>query len=131
MNMLKFGYGTVLDGLTDIPEFFSGVWTPPNLIKFKCCIPISECFERHMSESQACRGSLHGPIEQEMCHLKAEKNRLNHSGCLLSQILLHCFLCLCVCIFFLFYCSTLSLLYMFQSYNDNLFCGWTSSCFFI
>ena len=30
MNMLKFGYGIVLDGLLDIPEFhfFSGVWTP-------------------------------------------------------------------------------------------------------
>ena len=30
MNMLKFGYGIVLDGLPDIPEFhfFSGVWTP-------------------------------------------------------------------------------------------------------
>ena len=27
MNMLKFGYGIVLDGLPDIPEFhFSGVW---------------------------------------------------------------------------------------------------------
>ena len=38
-----------------------------------------------------------------MCHLKAEKNKLNHSGCLLSQILFHCFVCLCICIFFLFY----------------------------
>ena len=27
----------------------------------------------------------------------------NHSGCLLSQILFHCFVCLCICIFFLFY----------------------------
>ena len=28
MDMLKFGYGIVLDGLPDIPEFhfFSGVW---------------------------------------------------------------------------------------------------------
>ena len=40
-----------------------------------------------MSGSQACRGSAHGPDEKEMCHLKAEKNKLNHSGCLLSQIL--------------------------------------------
>ena len=42
MNMLKFGYGIVLDGLPDIPEFqfFSGVWTPPDLILFKCCIQI-------------------------------------------------------------------------------------------
>ena len=56
----------------------------------------------------------------KMCHLKAEKNKLNHSGCLLSQILFHCFVCLCVCIFFLFYNPTLSLLCMFQSYNDNI-----------
>ena len=28
-----------------------------------------------MSGSQACRGSPHGPIEKEMCHLKAEKNK--------------------------------------------------------
>ena len=53
-----------------------------------------------MSGSQACRGSPHGPIEKEMCHLKAEKNKLNHSGCLLSQILFLCFVCLCICIFF-------------------------------
>ena len=65
-----------------------------------------------------------------MCHLKAEKNKLNHSGCLLSQILFHCFVCLCTCTFVLFYYPTLSLLSTFQSYNDNLFCGWTSSCFF-
>ena len=36
-----------------------------------------ECFERHMSGSQACRDSPHGAIEREMCHLKAEKNKLN------------------------------------------------------
>ena len=62
-----------------------------------------------MSGSQACRGSPHGPIEKEMFHLKAEKNKLNHSGCLLSQILFHCFVCLCICIFFSFYYPTLSL----------------------
>ena len=72
-----------------------------------------------MSGSQACRGSPHGPIEKEMCHLKAEKNKLNHSGCLLSQILFHCFVCLCICIFFLLYYPTLSLLWMFQPYNNN------------
>ena len=66
-----------------------------------------------MSGSQACRGSSHGPIEKEMCHLKAEKHKSNHSGCLLSQILFHCFVCLCICIFFLFYYPTLSLLYMY------------------
>ena len=72
-----------------------------------------------MSGSQACRGSPHGPIEKEMCHLKAEKNKINHSGCLLSQILFHCFVCLCICIFFSLYCPTLSLLCMFQPYNNN------------
>ena len=28
-----------------------------------------------MSGSQACRDSSHGPIEKEMCHLKADKNK--------------------------------------------------------
>ena len=28
-----------------------------------------------MSGSQACRDSPQGPIEKEMCHLKAEKNK--------------------------------------------------------
>ena len=54
-----------------------------------------------MPGSQACRDSHHGPIEKEMCHLKIEKNKLNHSGCLLSQILFHCFVCLCY-MYFLF-----------------------------
>ena len=127
--MLKFGYGMVLDDLPDIPEFHfflgSGVWTPPDPIKFKCCIHILEILESleiHMSGSHHLMGQF------KMCHLKAEKNELNHSGCcLLSQILFHCFVCLCICIFFLFYYPTLSLLCMFQSYNDNIFCGWTSS----
>ena len=60
-------------------NFFSGVWTPQDPIEFKNCIHISEIIEfleRHMSGSQACRDSPHGPIEKEMCHLKAEKNKL-------------------------------------------------------
>ena len=127
--MLKFGYGIVLEMAS---------LTFQNFIFFLGRILISEileCLERHMSGSQACRGSSHGPIEKEMCHmnmLKEEKNKSNHSGCLLSQILFHCFVCLCICIFFLFYYPTLSLLCMFQPYNnnnnDNIFCGWTSSC---
>ena len=68
MNMLKFGYGMVLDDLPDIPEFhfFLGSGVRPDLIKFKCCIhilEILECLEIHMSGSQACRDSPHGPIE--------------------------------------------------------------------
>ena len=46
----------------------SGGSTPPDPIKFKCCIhilEILECLEIHMSGSQACtcRDSPHGPIE--------------------------------------------------------------------
>ena len=52
-----------------------------------------------MSGSQACMGSPHEPIEKEMRHLKAEKNKLNHSGCFLSQILFHWFVFICICIF--------------------------------
>ena len=52
-----------------------------------------------MSGSQACRDSPHGPIEKEMCHLKAERNKLIHSGCLLSQILFHCFFLLMLYVF--------------------------------
>ena len=54
-----------------------------------------------MSGSQACRDSPHGTIEKEMCHLKAERKKVIHSGCLLSQILFHCFVCLCY-MYFLF-----------------------------
>ena len=36
---------------------------------------ILECLEKHMSGSQACRGSPHGPIEKEISHLKAEINK--------------------------------------------------------
>ena len=106
MNMLKFGYGIVLDGLPDSPEFHFFLWDldalRPDLVQI-CCIHISEiieCLERHMSGSQAYRDSPHGPIEKEMCHMKAEKYKSNHSGCLRSQILIHCFVCLCICIFF-------------------------------
>ena len=37
---------------------------------------------------------------------------------LVSYLFLLCFVCLCICIFFSFYYPTLSLLCMFQSYND-------------
>ena len=56
-------------------------------------------FGSHISGSQACRDSHHGPVEKEMCHLKAEKNRLNHSGCLLSQILFLIFYVLFACVY--------------------------------
>ena len=59
----------VLDDLPEVKNFiFSWVWglDAPRPIKFKCCIhilEILECLEIHMSGSQACRNSSHGPIE--------------------------------------------------------------------
>ena len=92
MNMLKFGYGIVLDGLPDIPEFHFFLGSSSNVVFiFQKSLNV---WKRHMSGSQTSRGSPHGPIEKEMCH------KINHSGCLLSQILFHCFVCLCICIFF-------------------------------
>ena len=93
MNMLKFGYGIVLDGLPDIPKFhfFSGTWMPPptpdpisfNVVHVFIFQKSLNAWKDIMSGSQACRDSHHGPIEKDMCHLKAEKKKLNHSGCLL------------------------------------------------
>ena len=56
-----------------------------------------------MSGSQACRGSPHGPIEKEMCHLKVEKNK---SCFFLSQILFHCFVLFAYVYAFSFYSIT-------------------------
>ena len=52
---------------------FSGVWTLVQMLysNFRKL----ECLDRHMSGSQAYRGSPHGPIKKEMCNLKAEKNK--------------------------------------------------------
>ena len=85
-----------------------GVWTPPDPIKFKCCIhilEILECLEIHMSGTRGLEAKHVGTRlmgQLKMCHLKAEKNELNHSGCLLSQILSHCFVCLCYVFSFYF-----------------------------
>ena len=80
-----------------------------------------------MSGSQACRNSRHGPIEKEMCHLKAEKNKLNHAGCLLS---LFCLLMLYV---FSFYSITpLCPYYVYSNPIMIIFSvDGTSSCFFL
>ena len=103
MNMLKIGYGIVLDGLLDIPEFhFRGVWVPPDPILLKCYISeIFECLKRHMSESQAYRGSLQESIEKEMCHLKAEKNKII-SFCMFPEPGTISLLCLLMYMYFLF-----------------------------
>ena len=55
-----------------------------------------------MSGSQACMGSPHGPIEKEMCHLKAEKNKSFWMLKILGQILFHCFVCLCILFAYVF-----------------------------
>ena len=85
-----------------------------------------------MSGSQACRDSPHGPIEKEMCNLKAKKNK---SFWMFTEpdTFFHCFVCLCYMYFlFILLPQFVLIMYsMFQSYDDNLLCGWTSSCFFI
>ena len=68
-----------------------------------------------MSGSQACRGSPHGPIEKEMCHLKAEKNK---SFWMFTELDTNSLFLLLMHMYFLFYYPILSLLCMFQSYND-------------
>ena len=62
-----------------------------------------------MSGSQACRGSPHGPIEKEMCHLKAEKNKSFWMFTEPDTISLFCLL-MYMYNFVLFYYPTLSLL---------------------
>ena len=80
-----------------------------------------------MSGSQACRGSPHGPIEKERCHLKAETS---NSFWMFTEPDTISLLCLLMYMYFLFILlSHFVLIMMFQSYNDTLFCGWTSSCF--
>ena len=121
--------------LTFQSSFFSEVWTPQT--RFSSNVVF--IFQKSLNVSKdTCLDAKHveahlmNQLKKKCFILKAEKNKLNHSGCLVSQIIFHYFVCLYiyVCIFFLFYYPTLSLLCMFQSYNDNLFCGWTSSCFF-
>ena len=52
-----------------------------------------------MSESETCRGSPYGPIEKEMCHLKAEKNKSFWTFTELDTISLFCLL---MYVYFLF-----------------------------
>ena len=95
MNMLKFGYGMVLDGLPDIPEFHFFLGRPQTRLSsnvvFIFLISVN-VWKYICLEAKHVETHLMGQLK--MCHLKAEKNKLNHSGCLLSQILFHCFVCL-------------------------------------
>ena len=85
-----------------------------------------------MSGSQACRGSPHGPAEKEMFHLKAEKNKSFWMFNEPDTISLFCLL-MYILLILLPQFVLIHVLCIFQSYNDNLFCLWTSSdsCFFI
>ena len=56
-----------------------------------------------MSRSQTCRGSPYGPIEKEMCHLKAEKNKSFWMFTDLDTITLFCLL---MYMYFVFYSIT-------------------------
>ena len=89
MNMLKFGYGMVLDGLPDIPEFHFFLGLSSNVVFI--FLKSVNVWKYICLEAKHVGTHLMGQLK--MCHLKAEKNKLNHSGCLLSQILFHCFVC--------------------------------------
>ena len=82
-----------------------------------------------MSGSQACRNSPHGPIEKEMCHLKAE-NKLNQFWMFTEPNTISLF-----CLLMLYVLSLYSITPLCSHYVcsnpimiDNLFCGSTSSC---
>ena len=105
MNILKFGYGIVLDGLpvSGIPEFHFFLGSVRPQTRFSSNVVF--IFQNSLNVwKDICLETKHvGPIEKETCHLKAEKNKLNHSGCLLCQILFHCFVCLCYTTYNLLY----------------------------
>ena len=73
MNMLKFGYRIVLDGLPDIPEFhfFLGSGRPQTRFSSNVLL----IFQKSLNvwKDICLEGSLYEPIKKEMCHLKAEK----------------------------------------------------------
>ena len=52
-----------------------------------------------MSGSQACRGSSHGPVEKEMCHLKAEKKLIKSFWMFTEPDTISMFLFACVYVF--------------------------------
>ena len=64
-----------------------------------------------MSGSQACRGSPQGPVEKEMCHLKAEKK--NKSFWMFTEPDTISMFCLLVYMYFLFILLSHSILIMY------------------
>ena len=79
----KFGYGIVLDGLPDIPEFH--FFRPQT--RFSSNVIVIFLKSLNVWKDIACRDSLHESFKK-MCHF-------------LSQILFYCFVCLCY-MYFLF-----------------------------
>ena len=102
MNVLKFGYEIVLDGIHDIPEFNFFLASGRPQTRFSSNVVF--IFLKSLNVwKDICLEAKHVMDQlKKKCVIKAEKNRLNHSGCLLSQILFHCFVCLCICSFFFF-----------------------------
>ena len=123
--MLQFGYGIVLDGLPDIPEFHFFFWGPVRISN------VVFTFQKSLNVwKDICLEAKHvGAHLMDQMNLNAVKNKSIWMFTEPNTISLFClFMCM---YFFLLYYPTLSLLCMSQSYYDNLFCGWTSSCFFI
>ena len=86
----KFGYGIVLDGLPDIPEFHF-CFRPQT--RFSSNVIVIFLKSLNVWKDIACRDSLHESFKK-MCHF-------------LSQILFHCFVCLCIHLYvFSFYSVT-------------------------
>ena len=86
MNMLKFGYGIVLDGFPDIPEFhfFWGLDTPrPDLVQML----YSDIFQKSLNVSKdICLeakhlGAHHIDQLKKKCVI-CRQRKINHSGCL-------------------------------------------------
>ena len=84
----KFGYGIVLDGLPDIPEFH---FLRPQT-RFSSNVIVIFLKSLNVWKDIAYRDSLHESFKK-MCHF-------------LSQILFHCFVCLCTVYVFSFYSVT-------------------------
>ena len=103
MNMLKFGYGIVLDGLPDIPEFhfFSGVWTPQTQFSSN----VVYIFQKSLNVwKDICLEAHHVGAHLMEAFGGREKQiksfwMFTVPDSLLCQILFYCFVCLCIMCF--------------------------------
>ena len=127
MNMLKFGCVIVLVNLPDIPEFyvffFLGSGRPQT--KFSSNV-VFICQKSLNVWKDICLEAKHvGALLMDQLKKKGVmegREKINHLGCLLSQILIHCFVCLCICIFY----SITQLCPYYVCSNPIMI--WTSSC---